>query len=245
VLWLQRRLMFFPEVLGDDAELSFSVPHEERWFASPTGNRLHAVTVRSRAPRVGTIVYWHGNAGSLRSWGEIGAELASFGYDVVVPDYAGFGKSRGTLSEPAILADAQHVYDVVKGETDERELVVFGRSLGSGPATYLAAKNAPRALLLETPYASIVDVAQRLLRVPAFLLSIRFRSDLWMREVRCPVHVFHGTADRVIPFASAEVLRPLLPPSSTFTVIPGGGHSDLAAFALYRGALGRALAGSP
>ena len=242
MLWLQRRLMFFPEVLAADDALSFSVPHEERFFASPTGHRLHAVVVRAPSVKRGTILYWHGNAGSVRSWGEVGAQLAPLGFDVVVMDYAGYGKSTGTLSERSMLRDAQAVYDALEKErAPTEELVVFGRSLGSGVAMFLAAKNRPSRLLLETPYASIVDVAKRLLPwVPSLLVRIKLPSDAWLREVRCPVHVFHGDADEVIPLASAQLLTPL-PPQSTFTVVRGGHHNDLASFAAYREALARAL----
>lgn len=233
-------MMFFPEVLADDATLSFSAPHEERTFpSSRTGNRLHAVVFR-RADARGTILYWHGNAGSVSSWGEVGAQLSRMGWNVVVPDYAGYGKSRGAItSERVMLDDAQAVLDAL----DER-LVVFGRSLGTGVATWLAANNREKVarLILETPYASILDVARRLVPwAPAIAIRIRLRSDLWMRDVRCPVHVMHGDSDEVIPLASARLLEPLLPAGSTFTVVPGGHHNDLAAFPAYRDALARAL----
>lgn len=237
--------MFFPEVLAPDARLAFSLPHEDLWFG-----HLHAVRFRAqaRAPR-GTLLYWHGNAGSLRTWGEVGAQIAAqFPWDVVVVDYAGYGKSGGTIDavdERSMLADAHSVFDALHTES---AVGAFGRSLGTGVATFLAATRPVERLVLETPYASIVDVARRLLPRPlqwaaAGAVKIQLRSDVWMRDVTCPVHVMHGTDDRVIPLASAEVLRPMLPKdnSSTFTVIPGGGHSDLARFPAYREALQRAL----
>ena len=119
-------MMFFPEVLADDAPLSFSAPHEERTFTSPTGHHLHAVMFR-RTDAKGTILYWHGNAGSVRTWGEVGAELSRLGWDVVVVDYAGYGKSRGALSsERAMLDDAQAAFDAIVAE--DTRVVLFGRS---------------------------------------------------------------------------------------------------------------------
>ncbi len=239
---VQRRIIFHPEVLADDVTFSFGAPHTELWFDSPTGHRLHAVrVVPAGVPEPHrAIVYLHGNAGSVRSWGEVGADLAVVGYVVYVVDYAGYGKSTGTLTEPSLLEDVDAVYDAVAARHDD--VVVFGRSIGTGPAVHLAATRSPRLLVLETPYASFTDLAQRLVPwLPSWLLAFTLRSDQWLERVRCPVHVVHGTADAVIPLASAQQLvaqRPL-PAGSSVTIVDGGGHNDLSMFAAYQ----RALAG--
>lgn len=239
---VQRRLIFFPEVLADDTAFDFGAPHTEVWFDSPTGHRLHGVrVVPARGPEPGrAIVYLHGNAGSIRSWGFVGSELAAFGYVVYVVDYAGFGKSTGALTEASLLTDVEAVYDTVAA--NHADVTVFGRSVGSGPAVHLAATRRPRLLVLETPYASFTDLAKRLVPLaPSWLLAFTLRSDLWLKDVRCPVHVFHGTDDEVIPLASAQALvsSAPLPPGSSVTVVDGGHHNDLSTFPVYA----RALAG--
>lgn len=239
---LQERMMFHPERLAPDERLVFGAPHEERFVDAPSGNRLHAVVVRAQGEKRGAIVYFHGNAGSLRSWGEVGVELAAYGYDAWVVDYATYGKSTGRLSEARLLVDALATYDAAAQETPEDRLVVFGRSLGTGPAVHVAARRRPRALVLETPYASVADMAERIVPfAPSFLLAYTLRSDVWMKDVKCPVHVLHGDADEVIALASARQLEPLLPPRSTFTVVRGGHHNDLSLFPAYRRALEAAL----
>jgi pimeloyl-ACP methyl ester carboxylesterase len=241
VLWLQRKMMFFPETLAADARLEFARPHEERWIDSPTGNRLHAVAFRADRAR-GTLLYFHGNAGSVRSWGELGPDLVEHGYDVVIADYAGYGKSRGRIhGERTLLDDAVAIYDAV-APAAAQPIVPFGRSLGTGIATFLATVRACDRLLLETPYASILDVARRALPwLPSILVRIRLDTLAWIPDVRRAVHVFHGDRDEVIPLASAERLRPVLPPGSSFAVIEGGTHNDLARFPAYQRALRRAL----
>lgn len=250
---LQRRIVFFPEVLADDVTLRFSRPHTDHFVASPTGSRLHAVRFAADVTADGpdrrrrAILYLHGNAGSLRSWGEVGAGLATLLDDagrndvVYVLDYAGYGRSRGVLDEATILQDVVAVYDDIAARHDD--VVVFGRSIGTGPATHLAQARRPTLLLLETPYASLVDLAGRLMPlVPSALLAFRFESDVWMKGVRCPVHILHGTADEVIPLASAErLIAGGLPPGSSVTIIPGGHHNDLEAFPAWGQTIRRVL----
>lgn len=249
---LQRRLVFFPEVLPDDATLRFSRPHTDEIVASPSGSRLHAVrfaatTAGDDDRRRRAVLYLHGNAGSLRSWGEVGAELSALLADagrddvVYVLDYAGYGRSRGVLDEATILQDVVAVYDAIAAR--HGGVVVFGRSIGTGPATWIAKERRPDLLVLETPYASLVDLAGRLVPwLPPALLAFRFQSDRWMKDVRCPVHVLHGTADEVIPLASAErLVAGGLPAGSSVTIIPGGRHNDLETFPAWRQAVRRAL----
>ncbi len=241
-LAIQRRIVFFPEVLDEDAQLSFSRPHDEVWFDGGGGRRLHAVRFTPEGQRRGrAILYLHGNAGSVRSWGEVGAELvASHQAVVYVVDYAGYGKSRGALTEGAILEDVVAVFDAIQG--DHPEVIVFGRSIGSGPAVWLASQRSPLLLILETPYASLVDLAGRLVPWwPQRLLAFRFDSEAWMKNVRCPVHILHGTDDEVIPLASARRLEPLLPAGSSFTIIPRGRHNDLSTFPEWQAAMARVL----
>jgi uncharacterized protein len=243
-LAIQRRIVFFPEVLDEDAQLSFSRPHDEVWFDGGGGRRLHAVRFTPEGQRPGrgrAVLYLHGNAGSVRSWGEVGAELvASHQAVVYVVDYAGYGKSRGALTEGAILEDVVAVFDAI--HRDHREVIVFGRSIGSGPAVWLASQRSPFLLILETPYASLVDLAGRLVPWwPQRLLAFRFDSEAWIRKVRCPVHILHGTDDEVIPLASARRLEPLLPAGSSFTIIPRGRHNDLSTFPEWHAAMARVL----
>lgn len=256
---LQRRLIFYPEVLPDDATFAFAAPFSERWFVARDGRKLHAL--RFTPPNgVGgaddrAILYFHGNAGSVASWGNVGVDLAAFGYVVYVVDYAGYGKSRGTPDEGGILDDAEVVYREVRRE--HPHVVLFGRSLGSGVAVSLAATFAepgaespgpPEMLVLETPYKSLVDVAHRVVPwLPSSLMLFPFRSDERIGAVRCPVHVFHGTNDTVIPLASAQELIALgpLPAGSSVTIVDGGGHNDLARFAAYRDALAAILRSRP
>jgi len=160
---------------------------------------------RADSPK-GVVFYLHGNRGNIRlcRW-EIEPFLNA-GYDVWTTDYRGFGESTGRLSEAALLADAQMVYKRIPKE--DEEIIVWGRSFGSGIAAYVASVNRPKALVLETPYWSLPDAA---CHSHPYLLPLLFRYHLPTNEyvgyVDCRVHLIHGTKDEKIYFQSSKRLK--------------------------------------
>ena len=152
-------------------------------------------------------------------------------------DYRTYGKSKGVLNEEAFYTDAQYCYDYLKERYEEASITVYGRSLGTGMATFVASKNNPKQLVLETPYYSITDVAQS--RFPVFpanwLLSYKFESFKYMQNIRCPITIFHGTSDYVISYASAKKLFLASKDKNIdFVTIEGGGHNNLRDYDAYR-----------
>jgi pimeloyl-ACP methyl ester carboxylesterase len=228
----QRRLLFFPERLPPDFRFSSG---EERWIGD-----LH--TLFFRAPNsAGTIVYFHGNAGSLAGWGPLGADLARLtGFNVWMLDYPGYGKSKGGLpTEDGLHEAASAVYDAAVAEErgDEKRVVAFGRSIGTGLAVRLAAARDPGRLILESPYDSLVSLARALFPwAPGFLVRYPLRSDLDAPKVHCPTLILHGTEDEVIPFEQGRRLAGRIP-GAIFVPIRGGHHNDLDSFEAWRKAL--------
>jgi alpha-beta hydrolase superfamily lysophospholipase len=132
------------------------------------------------------------------------------GYNVWTMDYRGFGESTGRLSEAALLADVQMVYKRMRQEEDEARIIVWGRSLGSGMAAYVASGNSPQALVLETPYWSLPDAARHRYPVlPRFLFRYRLPTHEYVANVDCPVYLIHGTQDEKIAFSSSQKLERL------------------------------------
>jgi fermentation-respiration switch protein FrsA (DUF1100 family) len=158
----------------------------------------------------GVIFYLHGNRGNIKKcrW-EIEPFLDA-GYDVWTMDYRTFGDSKGALSEAALLADAQMVYRFLctSEGVNEQDIVVWGRSFGSGVAAHIAACNSPQLLVLETPYYSLPDaVCQSRPYLLPFLFRYRLPTYFFLDYVNCPVHLIHGTLDEKIPHASSERLQ--------------------------------------
>jgi hypothetical protein len=237
----QERLIFFPERDSPGTRYAFGVPADEL-FLPVEGAQLHALLFRAPEPR-GVILYLHGNAGSLRTWEAVAPNLVARGYDVLMVDYRGYGQSTGRIAGEAELhGDMAAVYAWLSARHPEEQIVLYGRSLGSGLATRLAAERRPRLLILESPYHSLEAIARRQFAfIPPFLLKYPLRAYQWVGQVRCPVVIVHGTADAVVPFADGERLATSVNASLRFHPVEGGGHNDLGRFPAYQAAIDEAL----
>jgi len=234
--FLQEKILFLPTTLAQDYQYEFRYPFEELFFNTSENVSINAIHFKNENPK-GVILYFHGNAGDLSRWGIVAEHFVSQNYDVLIMDYRTYGKSTGKLSQQGFYDDAEYCYNYVLGLYSEEDIVVYGRSLGTGIATYLASKHQPKQLILETPYFSILDVAkQRFPFLPVTaLLRYEFRSNEFITKVKCPITMFHGTDDSIIPFSSAQKLNSVAPKDSTsFITIDGGGHNNLISYDLYK-----------
>ena len=234
--FLQEKIIFLPTTLPQNYAYSFSEYFEEVFLTADDGARLNALWFKREDPK-GLVLYFHGNAGNLARWGEITVPFVRKGYDVLVMDYRTYGKSTGKLSESALYSDAQLFYDFAAEHYEENEILLYGRSLGTGLATKLAAKNKPARLLLETPYFSLLDIGvKRFPWLPVkWFMKYPMRTYEFTQEVSCPVRVFHGTDDKVIPYDAGLRLFDTIPiRNKVFHTIEGGGHNNLDTFPEFR-----------
>ena len=171
----------------------------------------------------------------LKGWGKFARDFIGKGYDFFVIDYRGFGKSTGKRTENILYNDAQHVYKWLANRYSEDQIIIYGRSLGSGIATRIASWNRPRMLILDSPYYSFLKQVRRYgwwLPIK-LLLRYQIRSDQFIRKVSCPVFFIHGTKDRLIPYSDSEKLRKQAKTSTYLFPIFEGGHNNLPALPLY------------
>jgi fermentation-respiration switch protein FrsA (DUF1100 family) len=173
------------------------------------------------------ILYFRGNAQSFSREHERYEAFVADGYGFLAFDYRGFPGSPGDLTEENILADGLAAYDWARAKGFP--IVLWGRSLGSGPATWVAREREADALLLETPFDSAVSVAaDRYGFLPVgLLMHDQFRVDEWIRDVAEPVFVAHGTADRTIGVQHGERVYALAPNKGELWIEPGAGHADM------------------
>lgn len=234
VYFFQEKLIFKPEKLSQDFEFKYDIPFREYFFDIAPGVRINGLHFFRENPQ-GIILYFHGNTRSIKGWARYARDFYRYNYDVVLVDYRGFGKSTGKRSEKEMLNDMQYVYNRLKETYGEENLVVYGRSLGSGFATKLAADNYPRYLILDAPYYSFLKVVERFLPLlpVRWVLRYHLRTDKWIKNVSCHTYIIHGTRDFLIPISHSEKLQKMNPRKITLIRIHGGHHNDLPAFDEY------------
>jgi fermentation-respiration switch protein FrsA (DUF1100 family) len=173
------------------------------------------------------ILYFRGNWESFSREHERYEAMEADGYGFVAFDYRGFGGSPGEITETHVLEDGLAAYDwtAAKGFP----IAIWGRSLGSGPATYVASRRKTDALFLETPFDSATAVARdRYWFLPVdLLMKDRYPVDQWIGKVTAPVFVAHGTADRKIAPYHGERVYALAPNKAGIWIEPGADHDDL------------------
>ena len=135
--FFQEKLLFLPTKLEQDYKFQFNYPFEELFLKTDEEAVINAIHFKVKKPK-GVILYFHGNAGDLSRWGNITEYFVDKDYDVLVMDYRTYGKSTGKLSEDAFYKDAQFCYDYLLKQYSEEDISLYGRSLGTGIASYLA-----------------------------------------------------------------------------------------------------------
>jgi fermentation-respiration switch protein FrsA (DUF1100 family) len=150
-------------------------------------------------------------------------------------DYRGFGKSTGYRSQEAIKMDLQLIYDKIKEQVSEKRIILYGRSMGSGFATKLASANNPKMLILDAPYYSLTRTTKRYMPFLPISLIIKYPIPTykWIKYVKCPIHIIHGSKDRLIPFKSSVELAAIANENSVLHTVIGGGHNNLHTFKSY------------
>ncbi len=236
---LQERFLFRPVPLAQDHEYTFEHEFEELFFETGKNSVINALFFKARQSK-GAMLYFHGNAGNLDRWGHVTTYFVDLGYDVLVMDYRTYGKSKGKLSEEALYLDGQKCYEYLLDRYDEKDITVYGRSLGSGIASKIAAQNNPRRVLLESPFYSIADVAKT--RFPIFpvgkLLKYRLPNHEHLGRFNGPIAIFHGTEDYVVPYRSGSKLAEKVNNGNVeLFAVEGGGHNNLIEFPAYRDAV--------
>jgi len=171
-----------------------------------------------------TILYSHGNAEDLGLISPLLARLREWGFAVFAYDYRGYGTSRGKPSERGAYedVDAAYAYLTRTLAVPPRRIIAYGRSVGSGPAVDLAAREPLAGLVVESGFVTAFRV---LTRIPLLPFD-KFRNVDKIAGVSCPVLVMHGMHDEIVPFGQGRRLFSAAPEPKRFLWVDGAGHND-------------------
>lgn len=234
--YLQDYMLFKPEKLPKDFQFDYENQETKEYnLETRDGAVINGLRFFPKGESKGVVLYLKGNSKSIKGWGKFAVDFTRHGYNVLMVDYRGFGKSTGRRSQKAIKRDLQLVYDKLKEMTTEDRIILYGRSLGSGFAAKLASMNHPKMLVLDAPYYSLTKVTARY--APFMPLSLLMKYPLptykWLKYVQCPIHIIHGTHDKLIPYKTSIRLSQVNPGLTKLHTVIGGGHKDLNNFESY------------
>ena len=232
---LQSKLIFYPGVLGRDFAFRLGKHDEEVTLETSDGEAISALFFRGKGRDV--ILYFHGNAGDLSGWQFVAEDFTALGYNFLIIDYRGYGKSTGTVSERGLYLDADAAYEyLLKRGFEPRDIVIYGRSIGSGVAVDLASRVSCLGLVLESPFSSMGQLANEKFPFlfPALFLKYRFDNSAKMAKVKCPVIFLHGSDDTLIPPVHSQRLFKSFRGSKRLIIVDHGSHNDLHAFTQYK-----------
>jgi len=233
---VQERIIFQSKELDKNFTYSFTKTFEEVNLRAKDNSTINALHFKVENPK-GVLLYFHGNKGSLKRWGDMVSPYTDYNYDVFIMDYRGYGKSNGKRSENAMYSDAQVAYDHLKITFKESDIVVYGRSMGATFATFVASQNTPKQLILEAPFYSLVNAINGNFPFLPFntLLKYKFRSHELISKVTSPTIIFHGDNDTLISIESGRKLYEASNMEITdFVTIKNGTHHNLTTFNIYK-----------
>lgn len=231
VYFRQSSLIYYPEAAGRDLVATpeqIGLPFEDVELITGDQVRLHGWFIPSDNPR-GTLLFFHGNAGNISHRLDSIAIFNRMNLDVFIIDYRGYGQSEGRVSEAGTYLDAEAAwaYLVETRGIDAGKIIVFGRSLGASIAAWLASRQRPAALILESSFSSVPSMAQRLYPFLPVKWLARFSYDTrqYVSRIACPLLVVHSRNDEIIPYAEGRLVFDAAPTDKQFLDIRGG-HND-------------------
>ncbi|HEY4862706.1 MAG TPA: alpha/beta hydrolase [Xanthobacteraceae bacterium] len=224
----QRALMYFPDRTRTPPAQAGLPEAEEVTLEAADGEKLVAWYVPAAKGKP-VVLYFHGNGGALVDRLNRFRGLIANGNGLLALSYRGYGGSSGSPSEEGLLADAAAAYAFAAARYPASRIAVFGESLGTGVAIWLAATSPVARIVLQAPYTSIIEVgiaAYPFLPV-RLLVKDSYRSDERVGRVTAPMLILHGERDRVVPIRYGERLYALIRAPKKFVRFPEGGHVDL------------------
>ncbi|MCH8134428.1 MAG: alpha/beta hydrolase [Proteobacteria bacterium] len=227
LFFMQERMLFLARMPGRQLETSprdAGFDYVDVNFETADGVSLHGWYVYADNPR-GTVLFLHGNAGNISHRLDSIAIFHELGLDTFIIDYRGYGQSEGKTSEEGTYRDADAAWEYLVSERglDPARIVVFGRSLGGAVASWLATQYKPAALIVESSFTSVPEMAAHLYPfIPVrHMLRLRYPVIEYVTRITSPVLIVHSRDDDIIPFSMGQALYEAAPAPKAFLELSG------------------------
>jgi len=234
VLYLfQDYILFHPVTLKRNHRYTFSELHKEINIPINERSNLNIVQFLTgdSLPK-GLVLYFHGNKKNISWYEKYTPYFTRHGYEVWMIDYPGFGKSTGKLTEENLYDWSEILYRFAGSRFPADRILIYGKSMGTGIAAYLASREDCQRLILETPYYDFPSVVKHYL--PFYPVSRMLHYQLptyrFITRVKAPITVFHGTDDGVVTYGNSLRLQKMFKPGDELITIKNGSHNDLYEF---------------
>ena len=228
--YFQDKILFHPQKLAADYQYKFKGRVEEINIPFNETDTIDIVKfLPDSVPIKGVVIYYHGNMKNIAHYANFVAPFLKSGYEVWIEDYPGFGKSTGIITEQKLYDQALQVKKLADVKFHSDSIIIYGKSLGTGIAANVATRTKAKMLILETPYYSIPSLfsSYAFMYPNEQMSNYKLPTNLFLQDVACPVIIFHGTSDGVIPYRNARKLLSVLKSTDKFITVEGASHNNV------------------
>lgn len=232
VFVFQARLVYYPGIGREVtvSPLAYGLAFDPVEIRTSDGETLHGWWVPADKAR-GTVLLLHGNAGNISHRLDYLLMFNRLGHSTFIVDYRGYGRSSGTPSEEGTYRDAEAAWDYLRQARSVRQqdLVIAGESLGGGVATWLAARVAPRAVLLFSTFTSVSDLGSEIYWfLPVRLINrIGYDNLRNLERINAPLFIAHSRDDEIVPYAHGRRVFEAAREPKEFLEMRGGHNEGL------------------
>ncbi len=226
--WLAIKFIFFPDKLVSLYPQEWDLKFEEVFVESTDGLKLHGWFFPGGPPNR-TLIFYHGNAGNIGDRLPKIKLLHGLGMNVFIFDYRGYGGSEGSPSLNGVVGDSIAAYEYVlsRSDIDPNHIILYGESLGGAMAVQVAAKKKYAALILDSTFTSIKDMAKSAYSIISGLAPDVYRSIDLIKELHEPLLIMHGKEDNVVPYHMGKILYEAAPHPKRMVTFEGTEHGGI------------------
>lgn len=240
----QDKFIFWGKPLKPDFQFQ---PLERKWkevFIDTDSGKIHALHFYTESNnKKGVVLFFHGNTGNLDRWKNVAHQFTSRNYDVLMPDYRGFGKSMGKKSQQNFYTDAVRWFDLMVEKYPNYPIIVYGKSIGSAAASYVAGNRNPLKVIMETPFYSMKDLFYTYYSFLPRIFKFKYPFENWkyLSQSKAKISIILAGKDLVVPLKCSSKLKSILKNEDELIIVKEGQHNDLAMYDIFQSFLDRNL----